>query len=86
MEKVVERIPTWALCYIINCDPTGLTDEDIAQVQGFYEAYRKTGCQIEIISPHEDCEGYFSRCPAFGLAGEVTDCDVLFTRIEQDDN
>lgn len=86
MEKVVERIPSWALCYIVNGDPEGLTNEDLAQVQGFYDSYRKAGYQIEIISPHEDDEGYFSRYPAFGLPGDVIDCDVLYTSIKQNDN
>lgn len=27
--ETIEKIPTWALCYIINGDPTGLSDEDI---------------------------------------------------------
>lgn len=86
MEKAIERIPTWALCYIINGDSEGLTEEDVAQVKGFYETYRKAGCRIEIISPQEGCESYFTRYPAFGLPADVEDCDVLFTRIEKDDN
>ena len=30
--ETIEKIPTWALCYIINGDPTGLSDEDIKMV------------------------------------------------------
>ena len=30
--ETIEKVPTWALCYIINGDPTGLSDEDIKMV------------------------------------------------------
>ena len=29
MNRSIEAIPTWALCYIINGDASGLTDEEI---------------------------------------------------------
>lgn len=32
MEFFIEPIPTWALCYLINGDPTGLTDDEIAMI------------------------------------------------------
>lgn len=35
--ETIEKIPTWALCYIINGDPTGLSDEDIKMVDGFMQ-------------------------------------------------
>ena len=31
-KQTVEKIPTWALAYLINGDPSGLEDEDIAMV------------------------------------------------------
>lgn len=82
MKKVVERIPDWALCYIEYGDKTGLTDDDIKKVDDFYESYRKGGMEIQGIYPvrdeNEDYEAYFSRYPAFGLACNVVDCDVLY--------
>jgi hypothetical protein len=27
--ETIEKIPTWALCYIINGDPTGLSDSSL---------------------------------------------------------
>lgn len=35
--ETIEKIPTWALCYIINGDPMGLSDEDIKMVDGFMQ-------------------------------------------------
>lgn len=35
--ETIEKIPTWALCYIINGDPTGLSDEDIKMIDGFMQ-------------------------------------------------
>lgn len=62
MNRSIEAIPTWALCYIINGDASGLTDEEIRMVD---EAIRKNN--IEIVSPryNEDMctEPYFSRYP-----------------------
>lgn len=46
MNRSIETIPTWALCYIINGDASGLTDEEIRMVD---EAIRKNN--IEIVSP-----------------------------------
>ena len=82
IEKVVERIPCWALCYIVNCDRYSITDEEIQMVDDFYESYRKGGMEIQGIYPvHDDddnFEAYFSHCPAFGLPCDVVDCDVMY--------
>lgn len=87
MESVVERIPGWSLCYIVNGDATGLSEEDLKMVHDFYENYRKEGMEIQGIYPVKDeagnSEEYFSRFPAFGLPGEVVDCDVLYLYIPQ---
>lgn len=48
MEKVVERIPGWALCYIVNGDRDSITDEEIQMVDDFYESYRKGGMEIQV--------------------------------------
>ena len=29
MNKTTEKIPTWSLCYLINGDATGLTEDEI---------------------------------------------------------
>lgn len=32
MEKNIEKVPTWALCYLVYGDSTGLTDEEICMI------------------------------------------------------
>ena len=62
--ETIEKIPTWALCYIINGDPTGLSDEK---------------WQVEIVSPlSQDGNASFSHYPAFGLPAEVEECKVIY--------
>ncbi len=75
--KSVERIPTYALPYLVNGDATGLTDEDIEIID---KAVSRNG--IEIVVPiAEDVEAdpqpYFSSSPMFGLPAEVEDCIVI---------
>ncbi len=76
MEFMTEPIPTWALCYLINGDSTGLTDEDLAMIDKWY-----TDNKVQNITTASEQEGtthpYFSHYPAFGLASEVVDCIVM---------
>ena len=77
MNRSIEAIPTWALCYIINGDASGLTAEQIRMAA---EATRKN--TIDIVSPRhtEDiCTApYFSHYPFFRLPTEVEDCDIIY--------
>lgn len=77
MKKTTEKIPSWSLCYFINGDASGLTDEEIRDADRWYKKLR-----VQIISPVVDEEGniqpYFSHYPAFGLPAEVVDCDILY--------
>ena len=52
MEKSIEKIPTWNLCYIINGDATGLTDEEIRLIDNWLNDWK-----AEIVSPVTDEEG-----------------------------
>lgn len=79
-EKSVERIPTYALPFLVNGDATGLTAEDKKTID---EACRRHG--IEVVVPITDSvEGspqpYFSRFPMFGLPTEVEDCIVIMSQ------
>lgn len=76
MNDTIERIPTWALCYLINSDPSGLTDEKIEMVDKWYAENNV----MDICTATEqegECYPYFSHCPAFGLPAEVVDCHVM---------
>ena len=37
MKKTIEKIPTWAFGYIFNGDMTGLTDEEVKQIDEAFE-------------------------------------------------
>ncbi len=75
MEFFIEPIPTWALCYLINGDPTGLTDDEIAMIDKWY-AENKVQTVTTASEVEGECHPYFSHFPAFGLPAEVTDCHV----------
>ena len=76
MEFLTEPIPTWALCYLINGDSTGLTENDIAMIDNWY-----ADNNVQTITTASENEGSahpdFSHFPAFGLASEVVDCIVM---------
>lgn len=69
------RIPTWALGYLVNSDAGGLDAEDRKTVDEWVERTRNGG-RIDVCPP-PDGEPYFSSYPAFGLACDVEDCDVV---------
>lgn len=76
MEFMTEPIPTWALCYLINGDSTGLTESDIALIDTWY-ADNKVQTITTATENEGNCYPYFSHLPAFGLATEVVDCVVM---------
>ena len=77
MNKTTEKIPTWSLCYLINGDATGLTEDEINMIDQWTSDW-----QVQIVSPFTDEEGnahpYFSHYPLFGLPTEVEDCGILY--------
>ena len=78
MNKTTEKIPTWSLCYLINGDTIGLTEDEINMIDQWTSDW-----QVQIVSPFTDEEGnahpYFSHYPLFGLPTEVEDCDILYS-------
>jgi len=69
------RIPTWALCYLVNSDDSGLDAEDKKTIDEWVERTRNGG-RIDVCPPL-DVVPYFTSYPAFGLACDVEDCDVV---------
>lgn len=45
-ETYKERVPSWALCYIVNGDIDGLTDEEIQMINNWLNVN-----DYEIVSP-----------------------------------
>jgi hypothetical protein len=82
------NMPTWALSYIENGDPSSLNDEDIALVDN-WQAQFLPECEENAAYPifsvdtgkeGEEWEGHFSSSPAFGLACDVVKYIVLIVR------
>lgn len=66
----VEKVPTWAIGYMVNGDPTGLEDEEIKEIDEWMGKYK--AC---VVDPKGD--SYFTHYPLFGKACEVYDCIIL---------
>ena len=76
MEFTTEKIPTWALCYLIYGDASNLTDEDIAIADKWCEA-NKVSSVCAPDTQEGECIPYFTHYPAFGLPTDVIDCHVM---------
>lgn len=51
MEKTTEKIPTWSLCYLVNGDASGLTDEELQTIDRWYK-----DMDVQVVSPVMDDE------------------------------
>lgn len=69
MYWTVEKVPTWAIGYMVNGDPTGLWDEEIKEIDEWMEEN-----EVRVVEPKG--EPYFTRCPLFGKACDVYDCMI----------
>lgn len=77
--KTIEKIPTWSLCYLINGDPTGLTEDEIREIDEWMGKW-----QVEIVAPIEgdnEIQPYFTYFPLFGLATDVVDCIIYHNNL-----
>lgn len=85
MTTVLEnvRIPTWALCYLVNADDSGLEPADKKLVDDWVEKTRNGG-YLDVSCPREGSGPYFTPHPAFGPACDVEDCDVVIMKGDQD--
>lgn len=78
IETSTEAVPTYALPYLVNGDPSGLTDEEISEIDELLRSQ-----SVELVCPDwkdEDSESqpYFSSVPWFGKPTEVVDCTVVY--------
>lgn len=77
MEKSIEAMPCYALPYLVNGDPTGLTDEEINDIDEI-RSRRKIYDVIPFSDDEPQGQPYFSSVPFFGKPTEVADCIVMF--------
>ena len=76
METSIERIPTYRLGYLVNGDMTGLTKQEINNVEDLLREQK-----VELVclpSSDENWEPYFSSSPWIGLPTEVVDCTIVY--------
>lgn len=77
MKTVIERtekIPSYALSYVVNGDASGLEEKDLETIDSFMDKFFMLGTVI--VSP-QDSEEYFTDNPAFGLPCMVVDTDII---------
>ena len=73
--RTVERIPVYALPYLINGDTSAIEDEEIQEIDDWQ---RRTGI-THVCPPDSDDEyGYFTTNPAFGKPCDVYDCVCFY--------
>lgn len=75
METGVEKVPTYALGYLVNGDATSLTEQEVNEIDSLLREQA-----VELVSPPSDDEWqpYFSRFPWFGKPCEVVDCVIVY--------
>lgn len=75
--KTRESIPKWALCYCVNGNSAGLSEEEIAMIDKWIENWK-----VEIISPIADEEGnyhtFFTHYPLLGAATTAVECEIIY--------
>lgn len=67
----VERIPQWAVCYIVNGDGSALETWDKALVDSYVSRLERKG--LRLVCPVDGTESEFELHPAFGLACDTVD-------------
>lgn len=76
MDVLKFEIPEWALCYLINADASGLSDEEIAKVDRFVE---HEGI-VSVCCP--DGDGYFARYNDIeNVGGSVYECECIMKEV-----
>lgn len=83
VKEFEEKVPTWALCYLVNNDWSGIEEEDKELVDKFWDKYQRKAdmfnCVVTLNFPDNiDEDKYFSPTPSFGGACDVVDCAVVF--------
>lgn len=83
-----ERIPEYALNYVINGNDEGLTKNDIKLVDSFISQFYQeahqlsidTGIKHNVIVSLESEDSFFTWTPSFGLGCTVYDCKILIVK------
>ncbi len=68
----VEKIPQWAVCYLVNSDDSGLSEDDKMLVDKYVEGLAERE-GLMLVCPVDGSESDFEPYPAFGLACDTVD-------------
>jgi hypothetical protein len=77
------NIPSYALPYLVNNDPSGLEDNEIKIIDNYMDQYYSEAKEKNghvIFSPENDTEPGFIHFPEFGLACDCIPCTVLIVK------
>ena len=82
LESYTENIPVYAMCYLHNDDASGLKDEDIKATDNFLQWYYDRAKELKghVIIGCNDDEGSFTHRPAFGLACNCVETEILICK------
>lgn len=71
MKTDIFTVPVWALCYLINDDPTNLEDGE----KEIIDEWRSKNHILDVFCPDDvDSDSYFSYYPPFGKGCDVVEC------------
>ena len=68
----IERIPQWAVCYLVNNDDSALSPEDRKMVDDYVKRLLEKD-RLRLVCPIDGTENGFCPHPAFGLPCETVD-------------
>ena len=71
----IERIPQWAVCYIVNSDDSYLAPEDKKMVDDYVKQLLEKE-HLRLVCPIDGSENEFCSAPAFGLACGTVDFEA----------
>lgn len=78
MERSIERIPTYALDYLVNGCSDALSDDEVREIDDMLNRRRINNVIPFTEGDEVSNEPYFSSVPFWGLPTEVEDCLVIF--------
>ena len=71
----IERIPQWAVCYLVNNDDSALSPEDRKMVDNYVKQLLEKE-HLRLVCPINGTENRFCSHPAFGLPCETVDFEA----------
>ena len=79
----VEKIPIWAVSYLVNADDSGLEPEDKKLVDDYLDRLEREG--LRLVCPMAETASEFEPHPAFGLACGTVDWEAEVVGVPWDD-